>query len=459
MKGEEKFIPNVISMLADRKLAAGHLVKIFQKDFSTFISGVSTKDPIAICSKNSKSSKRLDLYEGLGGYVYLFAKLAESPSVKLLEPVGFDKAAAVKSCQELFENIDYLLRIRKNPEPLESRISFCLGDSGVLVSCMQAALIIEDAKMFQGLFKKLMGLTNAVLSSVSDFYQEILYGIPGLLCSLLFAKKHFGDQPMPGLDDSIMACFLVIIETGLANYNALLKHHPSQLFRLVYDFCGQEYLGGVHGLLGNIYMLLQALPCIKHKLTEKQHESIHYIFRSLDLCVSRQLDNGNFPTRVTDGKSGVVQLCHGAPGAIGPLIKAAELLGTLPQEYQQLYSAEKYIESARRAGGAIWHEGVLKKGFNLCHGITGNAYAMLQLSKTHLIPPDEQRLWQDRAIHFMLLKRDANTMHIINTYDAGCRYEVGMSDYPFSLMLGLAGDLCLEIDLLDGKCTFPGYDV
>lgn len=459
MKSEQRFVANAIKLIADRKQAANCLVEVFQKDFASFTAAVSFQDPISICSLNSKSSKRLDLYEGIGGYVYLMTKLAQSPSVKFLEPLGFNKAKVLKSCKELLENIDYLLRIRKNPEPLENRISFCLGDSGVLVACMQAALLIDDAKIFNSLYKKLIGLTNAVLSQVSDFCEEILYGVPGLLYSLLFAKKHFDGQAMPGLDDNILACYLAIIDVGINNYNSKLKHNSSEPFRLVYDFSGKEYLGGVHGLLGNIYILLQSLPHVKHKLTEKQNESIHFIFKSLDLCVNRQLDNGNFPSGVIGGGSTLVQLCHGAPGAIGPLVKAAEILETLGQEYQQLYSADKYIQSARKAANIIWEEGILKKGFNLCHGISGNAYAMLQLSKSSLISNDEQRQWIDRAIHFMLLKRDPNFMKIISSYDLDCRFKTGVSDYPFSLMLGLAGDMSLEIDLLDGKCTFPGYDV
>ena len=459
MNSDTGFLANTIQMIADRKQAAGFLIEVFKRDFATFTAAVSFKDPIAICSLNAKSTKRLDLYEGIGGYVYLAIRLAESPNLKLLETLGFGKAEALRACRELLENIDHLLKIRKNPEPIERRISFCLGDSGVLVTCMHAAKLLDEGAVFNSLYKKLLGLTNAVLSRASDFYQEILYGVPGLLYSLLYAKKHFEGLPMPGLEDHIFACYMLIIDTGVNNYNEKLKHNSSEPFRLVYDFSGKEYLGGVHGLLGNLFILLQALPHVKHRLTEKQLESVHFIFKSLDLCVARQHENGNLPSGVIGSKSNLVQLCHGAPGAVGPFVKAAEILESLGQEYHQLYSADKYIESARRAAYVIWNEGILKKGFNLCHGISGNAYAMLQLGRSSVVSADEQRLWTDRAIHFMLLKRDHEVMNSLSSYDFDCRYKTGMSDYPFSLMLGLAGDMCLEIDLLDGRCTLPGYDV
>jgi hypothetical protein len=35
---------------------------------------------------------------------------------------------------------------------------------------------------------------------------------------------------------------------------------------------------------------------------------------------------------------------------------------------------------------------------------------------------------------------------------------VGMSDNPFSLMLGIAGDICFAVDVLNGVGRFPGFD-
>lgn len=35
---------------------------------------------------------------------------------------------------------------------------------------------------------------------------------------------------------------------------------------------------------------------------------------------------------------------------------------------------------------------------------------------------------------------------------------VGVSDEPYSLMLGLAGDICFTMDVLHGVGKFPGFD-
>lgn len=35
---------------------------------------------------------------------------------------------------------------------------------------------------------------------------------------------------------------------------------------------------------------------------------------------------------------------------------------------------------------------------------------------------------------------------------------VGVSDEPYSLMLGIAGDICFTMDVLSGVGKFPGFD-
>jgi hypothetical protein len=43
-------------------------------------------------------------------------------------------------------------------------------------------------------------------------------------------------------------------------------------------------------------------------------------------------------------------------------------------------------EVIQRALDHVWKYGVLKKGFGLCHGISGNAYAFLSNSVANVIP-------------------------------------------------------------------------
>ena len=39
------------------------------------------------------------------------------------------------------------------------------------------------------------------------------------------------------------------------------------------------------------------------------------------------------------------------------------------------------MEAAKRCSDVIWKRGLLKKGYGLCHGVCGNAYAFLAMYK------------------------------------------------------------------------------
>lgn len=56
--------------------------------------------------------------------------------------------------------------------------------------------------------------------------------------------------------------------------------------------------------------------------------------------------------------------------------------------------------------------------------------------------------WLYRALIFGLLKKDKEVLSIVSTYDFFDRKVVGISDNPYSLMIGLGGELCFLSDLL-----------
>lgn len=45
----------------------------------------------------------------------------------------------------------------------------------------------------------------------------------------------------------------------------------------------------------------------------------------------------------------------------------------------QVFNEKSYLEHALKAGESIWERGLLKKGYGLCHGSSGNGYALLYL--------------------------------------------------------------------------------
>lgn len=44
-----------------------------------------------------------------------------------------------------------------------------------------------------------------------------------------------------------------------------------------------------------------------------------------------------------------------------------------------MFGEQKYLSDALQCADVIWQWGLLKKGYGLCHGTAGNAYAFLTL--------------------------------------------------------------------------------
>jgi hypothetical protein len=131
-------------------------------------------------------------------------------------------------------------------------------------------------------------------------------------------------------------------------------------------------------------------------------------------------------------RSTLVHWCHGAPGAVFLWCAAHEVLGG---------ADAAYLRAAERAGELVWARGLLKKGPGLCHGVSGNAYALLRLWRA---TRDDKWLQRARAFAGFMVS------------------EAGRADWSAphngaSLFEGLAGGVCLlaELSALDGAATPP----
>lgn len=45
----------------------------------------------------------------------------------------------------------------------------------------------------------------------------------------------------------------------------------------------------------------------------------------------------------------------------------------------QVFKEEKYLKEAMECSDVIWHRGLLRKGYGICHGTAGNGYSFLSL--------------------------------------------------------------------------------
>lgn len=102
--------------------------------------------------------------------------------------------------------------------------------------------------------------------------------------------------------------------------------------------------------------------------------SVHFLLK--------HLINGNFSTRSGSTKIKLVHFCHGAPGIVTALAKFFHM-------FPEIGISMGIKEVVEANLNHIWKYGVLKKGFGLCHGISGNAYAF--------ISPSLQEIFHDRV--------------------------------------------------------------
>lgn len=66
----------------------------------------------------------------------------------------------------------------------------------------------------------------------------------------------------------------------------------------------------------------------------------------------------------------------------------------------------QYLEEALQCGEVVWKWGLLKKGYGLCHGAAGNAYAFLAL----------YRQTQDPKHLFRACMVRSHSSHVVNPF-------------------------------------------
>ena len=64
----------------------------------------------------------------------------------------------------------------------------------------------------------------------------------------------------------------------------------------------------------------------------------------------------------------------------------------------QAFGIPQYLEDALHCGEVVWRWGLLKKGYGLCHGAAGNAYAFLALYRQTQDPKHLYRACMVRVI-------------------------------------------------------------
>ena len=208
---------------------------------------------------------------------------------------------------------------------------------------------------------------------------------------------------------------------------------------LQYAFEGTDYLGAAHGTAGILFVLLQFPDWCQ----DPSHKP--WLVNTIDFILSLQSPDGNFPVTISDQhKHHLYHWCHGAPGIIYTLYHAHKVLGV----------DKSILRSLDLALKSVWENGLLKKGFGICHGIAGTGYSFLMM---HRYTGADEYLYA--AYKFAEAVEKDEIKREVTAFVDPQRFKVGVPDFPYSLMEGLGGTICFFCDLLHSKmAAFPGYD-
>ncbi|CAN7996350.1 unnamed protein product [Ixodes hexagonus] len=384
---------------SDIVLPDGKLTHRFEQDVRKHV-----LELVGVLEKNlNKHTDWTDasVYTGTTGVALMYMNLAE----RLGDP-GY-----LKSALPLVEKQLKGLR--------ERRFSFLCGDPGPLAVGAVLYHRLGREEESHKLVKQVLDLGKHVVPSSADIPDELLYGRVGYLSALLFLRKHIATAAVSS--DHIRSVVCSVLASGQQ-----LSAQTDTKSPLMYQWHDSYYLGAAHGISGILYMLLQ----VRAQLSEAELKDL--VRPSVDAFASLQYPSGNYPSSLGSQTDKLVHWCHGAPGA-------AHLLALA----YVVFNDDRYLDRLRKSLDAIWRRGLLKKGYGICHGVAGNAYAFLRM---YQLTQEVKYLY--RAAKFAEW-----------CFDYG-HHNCRTADRPFSLFEGMAGTIYFMTDLLDPeKAAFPAFQL
>jgi len=382
------------------------------------------------------------VYTGVAGVSYALLRLATAPAVEF--PIrGGEILLRQHIWSQLLRDVrSGMHAMRQQSERRHGWSLFC-GHAGIYAT---TAIVLHQAALAEGLhsegasnlreesnralqrFQNLAILASSFsVDSIGFPDDEVLYGRSGYLLGLLHVR-HLA----PPRQEAELGIVRALIDSG--KVQSQRRNHPCPL---VYEWPtghrARAYLGAAHGLMGILYALLhyqESLEALGEMHTVIQ--CLRYVLDQEGDAVGNHGPHGFYRNTLDSRHTPLVQWCHGSAGAVFLFAKAHEVLRD-----------DVYFHAARRAGEIVWRYGLLKKGPGLCHGISGNGYALLRLYRL-----TGEEVYLNRAFRFaqFILSSQFHASNIL--------------DHPWSLYEGWAGALCFFIDLLDPlNARFPFFEV
>lgn len=360
-----------------------------------------------------------DLYVGTSGIAAMFLKLHQTQAVKSLNHEALQFAKTFIDHAKGF--------VRNKPE---DSASFLCGNAGIY---SVSAVIHQSFGDYQTAQQDIMKfLDGFAVCQHMNFNRhgcdEILFGRAGYLSGIYWLNQNLPVAQRIPCDIVSKICD-VIIEAGIQ-----FSHRHKLRIPMMWECYGDKYLGAAHGASAILHMLLES-PLFSgnfQKLNQKQQ----LVKETIDALLLLQTPDGNFPCVLEDaGKSEhqLIHWCHGAPGVVYLFAKA-----------YIVFKEQKYLDSCLLAGELVWSKGLLRKGPGICHGVAGNGYVFLLLSR---LTNDPKHLYRAKMFAEFL-----TSVEFVR--------EARTPDRPLSLYEGTAGTICFLVDLLrHDKASFPFMDV
>lgn len=365
------------------------------------------------------------IYVGLGGVALTYLRIVQQVSrgfacqhSKYLQKHTKDRARIL--AEQFAADAEALLTSK--------RVTFLEGCSGPLA--LQAVLfgMSGDQARCRAKLQALEALFVSSVQCLDPEECEVLYGRAGYLYSLLWVEQALGPGTISrGVIREVVSHLLSQGLEGARRFDGARR------FGLMYSWHGKNYLGAAHGLCGIVYVLLHCLPVVRE--VDPSGGGLAAVKTACDALAGSLLPSGNLPSSLgSKGEDRLVQWCHGAPGLIPTMVKAEQALGD---------GGGRYLAAAREAAQAVWSRGLLRKGVGLCHGISGNGYALLSLYRATGEPQ-----YLGMAQSFALFAAE----HWEELYE--------VPDRPASLYEGLAGAVSFWLDVVDPQnSSWPGAEL
>ena len=219
--------------------------------------------------------------------------------------------------------------------------SFILGELGpkLLRSCITKSL--NELKSF---------LERPISDKHTDAL-DIFLGLPGVALGLLLIRNELETDIF---DDYLYDIFIKIKKSKKHSHEDNVYYWEVVLPEN-YENRYHQYIGISHGSAGNYSILHRIANVLSLKSdTEWLQDNLYKL-----LVATMYTKNGtaHWPAKRNQKNRDLVQWCHGAPG----IIHATEH-----------FSTDKFGKIVTSAMQTTLQEGVLEKGYNICHGTSGN---------------------------------------------------------------------------------------